>query len=85
MYDRASRFMSLLYNIIDQLHPKRTTRAQFWAAAQRFFRQLLIASKVSFFLLVSCVGQCFDWDEALHATFAVLPRCIKLSAQVLRR
>ena len=78
MYDRASRFMSLLYNIIDQLHPKRTTRAQFWAAAQRFFRQLLIASKVSFFLLVNCAVQCFDRDKSLSAAFALLPGCINL-------
>ncbi|KAK9862957.1 hypothetical protein WJX84_010635 [Apatococcus fuscideae] len=46
MYDRAARFVALLFKILDATKPKRSARAQFWGAIQRFFRQLLIASKV---------------------------------------
>ncbi|KAK9864646.1 hypothetical protein WJX84_000197 [Apatococcus fuscideae] len=46
MYDRASRFVALLYKILDALSVKKHVRAQLWGAIQRFFRQMLIASKV---------------------------------------
>ena len=47
MYDRASRFVALLYKILDALSVKKHVRAQLWGAIQRFFRQMLIASKVT--------------------------------------
>ncbi len=46
MYDRSSRFVCLLFKILDEMGTKRTARAQFWGAVQRFFRTLLIAAKV---------------------------------------
>ena len=48
MYDRASRFVTLLYKIMSNIGmKKKSAKAQFWGAVQRFFRTMLIASKVS--------------------------------------
>lgn len=54
MYDRASRFVTLLWKVIGSTKPKKSARGQFWGAVQRFFRQMLIASKVRLSLDLNC-------------------------------
>ena len=50
MYDRATRFWSLLLSVLEAMpfngHGRDVRKGLFWSAHQRFFKGLLIASKV---------------------------------------
>ena len=52
MYDRSCALWSLVYNVLRALPKAKNSRGRdmkaslFWGAHQRFYRQMLIASKV---------------------------------------
>ncbi len=48
MYDRSTEFWNLLFNIQRQISgKKRTFASQFWGTQMRFYKQMLMALKVS--------------------------------------
>ena len=48
MYDRSTEFWNLLFNIQRQISgKKRSFAAQFWGSQMRFYKQMLMALKVS--------------------------------------
>ena len=48
MYDRSTEFWNLLFNIQRQISSKkRTFASQFWGTQMRFYKQMLMALKVS--------------------------------------
>jgi hypothetical protein len=67
MYDRAVDFWNILTEVLMEMHPEKMCgnfRGIFWAAHQRFFRQMLIAAKVR--------SSCQAWLPSVAAPAVVL-------------
>jgi hypothetical protein len=69
MYDRSCAFWNLLINLLRQL-PGGRRKGLLWAAHQRFYRQMLMASKVS-----DSTGLRRDWVGARAHIFLSLFHC----------
>ena len=53
MYDRSAEFWHLLTNILSTMPSKpKKSSSQFYSAQQRFYRQMLMAAKVLFSLIL---------------------------------
>ena len=72
MYDRAATFWQMIILVITSLQDmglfrgrrnrSRILNAQMWGAHMRFFRQMLMASKVS----IHCVGLCLSMRPRMY-------------------